>query len=128
MIKFATHIPWSKKYDPKKNIGKIPIRKILADEKGFERKKIVKKGFGTDLIHLWKNNGKEIVELYVNEDAEMIKNKIINIDWITKSRRKIRDEEKSVKFRYINKMFSLLAFEIWFRLFVTKNLKSNVKL
>jgi len=128
MIKFATQIPWSKKYDPKKNIGKIPIRKILANEKGFEKKKIVKKGFGTDLIDLWKNNGREIVGRYVNEDSEMIKNKIINIDWVDKSRRKIRDEEKSIKLRYINKMFSLLAFEIWFRLFVTKNLKSNVKL
>ena len=80
------------------------------------------------MIDLWKNNGEEIVGRYVNEDSEMIKNKIINIVWVDKSRRKIRDEEKSIKLRYINKMFSLLAFEIWFRLFVTKNLKSNVKL
>lgn len=120
MIKFATHLPWTEKYNIQSNIGKIPLQNILKTQKGFTRKKIMKKGFGTNLSYLWKKDGNEIVSKFVNKDSEIIKNGIIDLSWVNKTNRIINGRDKNLSFRYINKMFLLLALEIWFRLFITK--------
>ena len=127
MIYMASHIPWQEKYNPKTDMGKLPLRRILSKEKVFEKELFSKKGFGTDLTKLWDKNAKDIVKQYVNVDSEIVKNKIINFEWIDKMGGKIINGEK-IDVRYINKMISLLSLEIWYRLFITHTMKGMEKI
>ncbi|WP_148680867.1 asparagine synthase-related protein [Candidatus Nitrososphaera gargensis] len=129
MIDFATHIPPDKKYDLRTRIGKLPLRSILIKHKGNEKMmEPVKKGFSIDLISLWNRHAKEIVSAYVNAESEVVRNKIIDKDWITISTRKLEEKNSDLRHRYINKMLSILALEIWYRLFISKSLNSRQKL
>ena len=129
MIEFATHIPWHKKYDDETITGKLPIRSILLKHKGFGQLTPLKKGFSLDLISLWNKSARDIVNTYINDDSEIVKEGLVKKEWINSAKVKLSDT--NVQFdtsRYISKMFSLLALEIWFRLFVSKNIKDTQKL
>jgi len=128
IIEYSTHIPWQKKFDQNTGLGKLPLRSILGKHKGFEKKLLFKKGFGPNLNELWDKNAKDIVTNYVNEDSEIIKDNLINIEWLKKIEKDINDPNVNLDPRYINKMLSLLALEVWYRLFITKSLKSDQKL
>ena len=128
IIELATHIPWQKKYDPTTDLGKLPLRSILVKYKGFENKLLNKKGFGTDLKNLWNKNTKEIVKSYVNLQSEIIKDNIISAEWLKKVEKKIHDPKSELGPRYINKMFLLLALEVWYRLFISKSMKTNQRI
>jgi len=119
IIKFSCQIPPEKKYNAKTDQGKLILRQIS------ENKKIIinnsKKGFSPNLIQFWKNYGSEIAQTYL-KDSRISKENYINEHWI------LTALEKANKFddiRYINKLLSVLSFEIWFRLFVTKEIKSQ---
>ncbi len=56
-------------------------------------------------------------------DSRVVKDGWINDDWIKKH---IDSLELDVK--YVNKFFGILAFEIWYRLFITKEMNSNTTL
>jgi len=124
MISFAAHIDGNEKFDVKTGLGKISLRKILTKFKGFENKKMLKKGFGTDLEKLWNKNSKEIIFNYVNKDSEIIKEKIIDFDWLEKTRERLGNSTKP-DVRYINKLMSLLALEVWFRIFISKTMNQK---
>jgi asparagine synthase (glutamine-hydrolysing) len=126
LINFATHIPWEQKFDPESNFGKIPLRNIIKNYRGFEGEKLMKKGFGTNLFNLW-DNSKELILNYMNKDAEIVKNEIINQKWLDIAFKKIHEAE-TTDLRYLSKIFSLFSLEIWHRLFITKTLKSNQKI
>ncbi len=129
MIKFATHIPWQLKYDPQTNNGKIPLRSILGKQKGFKRFQPVKKGFSINLDSLWNKNAKEIVAKYVNDDSEIVKNKIINSKWLYSALEKIHMNSRAdLRLRYINKVLLILALEVWYKLFISKTMKKNALL
>lgn len=128
MIKFATHIPWKVKYDPKKINGKIPLYSILTKQKGFKKIQPIKKGFTFDLCSLWRKNAKEIVNTYVNTDSEIVKNKIINEEWLNTIHKKLLQDNLELNVRYISKMLGLLSLEIWYRLFIGKTMKKTQKL
>ena len=128
MIKFATHIPWNKKYDAQKIKGKIPLFSILKEQKGFKKIRPIKKGFTVDLPSLWTNNAKEIVNTYVNLNSEIIKNKIINEDWLNKTNNKLLQDNLELNVRYISKLLGILALEIWYILFISKTMKKTQKL
>ena len=83
-----------------------------------------KKGFGTDLEELWNKNSKEIIFNNVNKDSEIIKEKIIDSDWLEKTKERLHNSTKP-DIRYINKLMSLLALEIWFRIFISKTMKPS---
>lgn len=129
MIEFATHIPWHKKYDDETITGKLPIRSILLKHKGFGQLTPVKKGFSLDLISLWNKSARDIVNTYINDDSEIVKEGIVKKEWINSAKVKLSDTNvQNDTSRYISKMFSLLALEIWFRLFISKNIKDTQKL
>ncbi|MGH9998381.1 MAG: asparagine synthase, partial [Nitrosopumilaceae archaeon] len=128
MIKFATHIPWNLKYDPKKFSGKIPLYPILRRKKGFTKIPPIKKGFTIDLCSLWKKNGKEIVNTYVNTESEIVKNKIINEEWLNTIQKKLLQDNLELNIRYISKLLGILSLEIWYRLFISKTIKKTQKL
>lgn len=122
MITYATHISSIDKYDLKSDLGKIPLRKILSRyhiDSFITEKKI---GFSVDTINLWKIRGKKLCEEYLL-DSRAVKDGWINSDWVKKN---IAKKELDVK--YVNKFLGLLALEIWYRLFVTNEMKPDEKL
>jgi asparagine synthase (glutamine-hydrolysing) len=127
MIKLAFSIPWQQKYNPKTNTGKIPLRNLLAK---YEKQSppTTKKGFSLNLVKMWNSYGRKKVALYLNTDAEVVKNKLINYAWIEKSMRGLQSQSLEMSPRYINKMLMILALEVWYRLFVSKTLKISEKL
>lgn len=122
IIKIATHMPNNNKYDKKLNLGKLPLRKIL---KQFDLSHLIsdqKLGFSVNTINLWKNYGKKICKLFLS-DSQIVKEGWINNDWIITH---IDKEELDV--RYVNKFLGVLALEIWYRIFISKSMKSDEKL
>ena len=123
MISYATHLNHKFKYDPDRNLGKIPLRDIL---KKFNVDKFVseqKQGFSVNTINLWKTIGQKLCKDYLLS-ANIVKEGWINKDWIIKN----IDKTDSLDVKYINKFLGLLAFEIWYRLFLTKEMKPDDKL
>ncbi len=124
LMKYAPHLKNSIKYNGNNNIGKIPLREILS--KYISPKLITpnKQGFSVNTINLWNSHGKKICEYYL-DNARIVKDGWINGEWIKKYFKKL-DEKPDV--RYVNKFLGLLAFEIWYRIFVTKEMNPEIKL
>lgn len=122
LVKYATHIPLQLKYDPKQNIGKLLLRQILRREKMEKFVLNTKQGFSIDTLNLWNQYGKKICDYYLS-DARTVKDGWINGDWI-----KSYVNSKELDVRYVNKFLGLLALEIWYRIFITKEMKSFSKL
>jgi len=119
LISYATHLSTIYKYDSKLNIGKLPLRNLLEKFNVSSLISNQKLGFSVNTINLWTSYGYNICKDFLL-DAEISKEGWINSDWINQYLSKELDNIK-----YINKFLGLLALEIWFRLFVTKSLKSN---
>ena len=122
MISYALGIPFQHKYDKTNNIGKLPLRKLLSK---YNMDKLIsneKLGFNVNTLNLWKSFGQSMCQEYLI-DSEVTKDGWINKDWINKY---IHKDDLDVK--YVNKFLGLLAFEIWYRLFVTKNMSANTTL
>ncbi len=119
VISFATNVPIHLKYDQKRNTGKLILRQIL--QKYSLEKMLIKKkqGFSVDTINLWKSYGYDLCNYYLS-DARTIQGKWINKDWIQKHFRK-----NDLDIRYVNKFLGILALEVWYRLFITKEMKST---
>ena len=81
-----------------------------------------KLGFSVNTKSLWKNFGKKIFNYYF-EDSRVINNEIISKDWILKYS---NQEEPDI--RNINKLLGILALEIWYRIFISKEMKTDIKL
>ena len=126
----------TKDYFKNKNIKPIFIGKTIHDEFGFggynvnvgidkkipkNLQPLSKQGFSVNTVSLWKQFGNEICRQYLL-DSRLVKDNWLNGDWIKNNFYKA-DQEKNI--RYINKFFSLLGFEIWYRLFVTKEIHPN---
>ena len=124
LTKFALNLPLSEKYDPKTIKGKLVLRKIA---KRFGVKHIEeKKGFSPGLLFDWQQNGKDIAELFLlNKKSNIYRKNLINYDWILKAFEKI---EFDGDIRYLNRLISILALEIWIQIFITNELKSTEKL
>jgi len=122
MISYALGIPFQHKYDKTNDIGKLPLRKLLSKynmDKFIPNEKL---GFNVNTLNLWKSFGQSLCQEYLI-DSEITKDGWINKDWINKY---IHKDDLDVK--YVNKFLGLLAFEIWYRLFVTKNMSANTTL
>ena len=113
-----------KKFNPESKLGKIPLREICKDNNISHIPN--KKGFSPSLLFDWKKNGKEICQKFIfSQNAEIYKKNIINYDWVMSSLEKI---ENDGDVRYLHRIISILALEIWIKIFVTNELKSNKKL
>lgn len=120
LMSFAPHLNHKLKYNQEENIGKLPLRKILA--KYVSQNLTTKKqGFSVNTVNLWESHGKKLCDYYLN-DARIVKDGWINKNWINKNF-KILNENPNV--RYVNKFLGLLAFEVWYRIFVTKEMNEN---
>ena len=122
LISSAPHMKQSSKYDEINDIGKLPLRNILKKNGHDMLVGKQKLGFNVNTINLWKHYGHNLCKEFLS-DSRVVKDGWINNDWIQKH---IDSSELNVK--YVNKFFGILAFEIWYRLFVTKEMNSNTTL
>jgi asparagine synthase (glutamine-hydrolysing) len=130
MIKFAAHVPWEAKYDPQRNVGKMPLRAILTMQNGNQKitGDIVKKGFSLDMNSLWNSHAREISSELLNEDSEVLRKGIISERWLSNTLARLQDRDELLRSRYISKMLSILALEVWYRLFISRTLDSKQRL
>ena len=122
LLSIGPHLAHSKKYDSINDLGKLPFRKILQKNGHDHLVGHQKLGFNVNTINLWKLHGHVLCKEFLN-NSRVVKDGWINNDWIQKH---IDNPDLDVK--YVNKFLGILAFEIWYRLFITKEMNSNYTL
>ncbi|MBC8250042.1 MAG: asparagine synthase [Candidatus Nitrosopelagicus sp.] len=122
LLLLSPSIKKSDKYSHINDIGKLPLRSILKKNGHDSLIGKQKLGFNVNTINLWKKHGQNLCKDFLL-DSRVVKDGWINENWIMKY---IDSSELDVK--YVNKFFGLLAFEIWYRLFITKEMDSNTTL
>ena len=122
LISYGLKIPSKFKYDVTNNVGKLPLRELLVRNNAHSLISKEKLGFNVNTINLWKSNAHATCKEFLN-DAQIVKYGWINNEWIKKY-----IDRPNLDIKYINKFLGLLAFEIWFRIFITKELNENEKL
>ena len=122
ILSYSLSIPTENKYDKIKNIGKLPLRKLLSKHNMDKFIPHEKLGFNVNTLNLWKSVGKSLCQEYL-VNSQAAKDGWINKDWIN---RYVRQDDLDV--RYVNKFLGLLAFEVWYRLFITKEMSANTTL
>jgi asparagine synthase (glutamine-hydrolysing) len=122
LLATAPHMPTKYKYDVDNEIGKLPLRAILEKNNVASLVTKEKLGFNVNTINLWKLHGHDLCKEFLG-DSRVVKDGWINNDWIQKH---IDNPDLGVK--YVNKFLGILAFEIWYRLFITKEMSSNTTL
>jgi asparagine synthase (glutamine-hydrolysing) len=123
IIDLSMKIPSSLKYDLDANIGKIQLRKIIKQNIPEFHEEDGKRGFGMDLPGLWDRVGKETVISNLDK-GRIFEDKLISKEWYRNSITKINENREEAT-RYISKMLQLLSLEVWYRLFVTSEMKAN---
>ena len=71
---------------------------------------------------MWTSYAQKIFQNYFDK-SRLIEDNILNSNWIQKY-----SSRSDLDARYINKLLGILALEIWYRLFITKDLNPNEKL
>ena len=122
LLTTATHIPTKYKYDADNEIGKLPLRAILEKNNIASLVTKEKLGFNVNTINLWKLHGHDLCKEFL-DSSRVVKDGWINNDWIKK-----HIDNSDLHVMYVNKFLGILAFEIWYRLFITKEMNSNFKL
>ena len=122
LITYGLKIPTKFKYNESENIGKTPLRSILAKNNAESLITNQKLGFNVNPTNLWNNFGHSICKDLL-DNSRIVKDGWINNTWIKKY-----IDSPDLDIKYINKFFGLLAFEIWYRIFVTKEMDENYKL
>ena len=120
--KFSCQLSENYKYNYQKNSGKIILVKLLEKLNMDKLISPKKQGFSVNTINMWYSYGKDIFSYYLDK-SRLVEDNILNQNWIDKYSKK-----ENLEVRYVNKMLGILALEIWYRLFITKDLDSNEKL
>jgi len=122
LISYGLKIPSKFKYDKNKNIGKLPLRDLLVKNQADSLISKEKLGFNVNTLNLWKSHGKELCETFLH-DSRIVQDGWIKHEWIKKYINK-----DNLDVMYVNKFLGLLAFEVWYRIFITKEMTQNTKL
>ena len=118
-IRLSCELTASKKYLFSTNTGKIPLVDLIEKYGLTNLISQKKQGFSVNTVNMWNSYGRQIAEYYL-DDARIVKNNYINKDWIAKYLKK-----QEIDVRVVNKLLGLLALEIWYRLFITKEISSE---
>ena len=123
VISYGLSLPTSQKYNKKNKKGKIVLRKIASrlNVKHIEKKR----GFSPSLLLDWKKYGSDICQRYLDKNAYIYKKGIIRYPWFLQAFEKA---EYDGDIRYINKLISILALEIWYQIFISKTMSPQKKL
>ena len=124
VINFSRNLPLHQKYNQKNNKGKLVLRKI-SKRLGIDHIE-EKKGFSPSLLFDWQKTGKEICQSFLlNKNSQIYEKRFINYDWILKAFDKV---EFDGDIRYLNRLISILALEIWIKIFINHDLNPKTKL
>jgi asparagine synthase (glutamine-hydrolysing) len=116
VIDLAISIPSEIRYNLASNIGKSPLREILRrSAPRFGMYGSPKVGYGMNLINLWTNSGREIVNTML-DNGRIFEDYLIDKNWYYRTLKRI---EENLDIRYISKILQLLSLEVWYRIFVT---------
>jgi asparagine synthase (glutamine-hydrolysing) len=122
LIRFACKLPNELKYNSSTGTGKLLLLELLDRYNVRHLISKKKQGFSVDTKNLWNSYGKKICKYYL-DDARIVNAGLINPEWIKKY---INQDELDA--RIVNKFLGLLALEIWYRLFISKEIKASEKL
>lgn len=122
LISYGLRIPSKFKYNETENIGKLPLRDLLVKNQANSLISKEKLGFNVNTINLWKSNAHATCKEFL-DNAQIVKDGWISNEWIKKY-----IDKPDLDVKYINKFLGLLAFEVWYKLFVTKEMNGNEKL
>jgi asparagine synthase (glutamine-hydrolysing) len=122
LISYGLTIPNNLKYNSTQNIGKLPLRDLLVKNKADSLISKEKLGFNVNTVNLWKSTAHSKCKEFF-DNARIVQDGWISNEWIEK-----HIDKENLDIKYINKFLGLLAFEIWYRLFITKELSPNTKL
>lgn len=125
MIRHAMGIPAAEKYDGTRGVGKLPLRALLRSMANVDRlMSDSKMGFSPDTVSYWRRRGYDLCCRYLEgSSSRAISYGWINGEWVAQNMsRDLQDV------RYVNKFLGLLAFEIWYRIFITDDLDPATKL
>jgi len=110
VLHLATHIPYSLKYDPVNNLGKVILRQILLENFAYKPATKEKIGWGMDLEEIWDKYARSTCEkLFAS--PRFVELDIISKDWLKQGFEKSNTHDP----RYITKMLGLLALELWLK-------------
>lgn len=121
LISYMPSISNQYKYDKTRNVGKLLLRQLLTKHKIDSFISTEKLGFNVNTINLWKSHGHNLCQNYL-VNGQIVRAGLINNDWI------VQHINKNLDIRYVNKFLGLLALEVWYRLFVTKEIKDDLLL
>jgi asparagine synthetase B (glutamine-hydrolysing) len=126
MIKFATHVPY--KYKLGNGISKMILRDVLkragAPEKIYKKPK---QGWGMRPTTVWKRGLREKCKEFVL-DGNLVRDGWINKNWVNEKFSFIEDKIKlqpESTYAYINKMWDILGFEIFYIQRIIKESKNG---
>ncbi len=126
LIKFATHIPYKHKLG--NGISKMILRDVLkrtgAPEKIYKKPK---QGWGMRPTTVWNRGLKEKCEKFVL-DGNLVRDEWINKNWVNEKFSFIEKKKKSqpeATYAYINKMWDILGFEIFYIQRILKESKNG---
>ena len=122
LIAYASHLSPKFKYNSYENIGKLPLRTLLSKYRCDSLVSKEKLGFSVNTINLWNSIGKELCNQYLN-NARIVEDGWINKEWIS-----FHITKSDLDVRYVNKFLGLLSLEIWYRIFITKEMNVRTKL
>ena len=121
-IRLSCELTASKKYLFSTNIGKMPLVNLI-DKYGLTNLISQKKqGFSVNTVNMWNSYAQKIFTHYF-DNSRLIEDKILNPNWLEKY-----SQKDDLDVRYVNKLLGILALEIWYRLFITKDLNADEKL
>lgn len=124
VIRYAMGMPAEEKYDAATNAGKLPLRSLLRSMKIGHLALDSKVGFSPNTLSYWKSHGYDMCSKYLaTDDARTIADGWICKEWV---RGNLACDIKDV--RYVNKFLGLLAFEVWYRIFITHDLDPGTRL
>ena len=109
------------KYNQVNNVGKLPLRKLLSSYIDMNLLSKTKLGFSVNTINLWKSYGYKLCKKYLDKPG-IVNEGWINSLWIE------NNLKEDLEIKYINKFLGLLALEIWYRIFITKEMNPETKL
>ena len=119
LIHFSCQLSNNQKFDNDTYSGKIILQNIIDKLNLKHLISSKKQGFSVNTTNMWYSYGQKIFEHYFDKSC-LIEDKIINADWIKKY---ISKNDLSAS--YVNKFLGLLALEIWYKLFITQEMKST---
>ena len=124
MVRHAMGIRTGEKYDTASGMGKLPLRALLESMGLGHLGSDSKMGFSPDTVSYWRRYGYDVCDSYLGDTAaRTVSDGWISRDWIRCNlSRDVRDV------RYVNKLLGLLAFEVWYRIFVTRDMDPEARL